>query len=141
MAKGGCREATGYSREEGYLFAEFGPDGRGVHLFRLGRVDGHVKEAEEKLTKVEKTGVHVFGLDESIHPILGDLFLGPGIMGGQVPKDLGIPTPILQHLRGSLDKITLNGCSMEPGPLGLGADLVHYMTQLVKIGGHFIMLQ
>ena len=59
-------------------------------------------------------------------------------MLAQPSEDVAVTQPLLQHLRGQLNEVSLHIVGREPRKLSVAADVVHDVAELMENGAHFV---
>ena len=112
---------------------------------RRGDVVGHVLVQRVGQRRVEHLRAHVGALAE----LLGRAHLRDQLARDRLavgvrregPQHVGVPGPLLEHLRGRLDEVPLGGHAGEPGPRVVpGQHVVHQVAELVEQRDHVVVL-
>lgn len=97
-----------------------------------------IKLGKEKLAEVEQPNVDITALDNLLNKLRRQRLLGL-VVARHLLEDLGLPAPVLQHLRGRFDKVAGDGGAVEPGVLGLAEEAVEDVAHLVEEGDDVVV--
>lgn len=101
-------------------------------------MDLQIELGEEQLAEVEQSHIHIPALDDLLNELMRQRLLGL-VMARHLLKDLGLPAPILQHLRRRFDEIASDGGAVEPGVLGLAEEAMEDVAHLMEEGDDVVV--
>src|SRR5438876_3171369 len=110
-------------------------------IFGVLIVQGQIERRERELAAIKNTGVRQLSVVHFFDDLCRNFLGWIAVVGSKRIEHFLVPDPILQHLRGRLDKITGNMRSGETAVLGASDNRMQGVTEFVKQRFHIAVCQ